>query len=294
MYQLFAQRIVASWLGKLLIGGAAFLVSVRYAGGVYAYLEAEKCERPLYTVVERLTGGVEIRQYEPYMIAETAADDESSAGFQKAGRDTFGTLAGYIFGKNKARRGRENEKMAMTAPVRFDGDISRNKKTRYVYLPYLDKVLELGRDLACPDSLLSNHNLFRLRCDHTYPSSHLFVLIILLYIMGVFSLVDHYFRVSFVIGSSYTMKTVPKPLEKRVKLRQVPAHTLAVKKFSGKPPSDERIQKERNALYSALSKADIHVKQKDDTTLVYGYHDPVITPNLLRRNEVAVVIEGSV
>jgi len=230
MYQPFAQRIVASWLGKLLIGGAGFLVSVRYAGGVYAYLEAEKCERPLYTVVERLTGGVEIRQYEPYMIAETTADDASSAGFQKAGRDTFGTLAGYIFGKNKARRGGENEKMAMTAPVRFDGDMSSNKKT----------------------------------------------------------------RVSFVIGSSYTMKTVPKSLEKTVKLRQVPAHKLAVKRFSGKPPSDERIQKERNALNSALSKADIHVKQKDDTTLVYGYHDPVITPNILRRNEVAVVIEGSV
>jgi hypothetical protein len=90
------------------------------------------------------------------------------------------------------------------------------------------------------------------------------------------------------------MKTVPKPLEKAVKLRQVQAHKLAVKRFSGKPPSDERIQKERNALHSALSKADIHVKQKYDTTLVYGYHDPVITPNILRRNEVAVVIEGSV
>jgi hypothetical protein len=90
------------------------------------------------------------------------------------------------------------------------------------------------------------------------------------------------------------MKTVPKPLEKRVKLRQVPAHTLAVKSFSGRPPSDDRIQKERESLQSALSKADIQVKNKDDTTLVYGYHDPFITPNILRRNEVAVVIEGSV
>ena len=90
------------------------------------------------------------------------------------------------------------------------------------------------------------------------------------------------------------MKTVPRPLDKMVKLRQVPAHTLAIRKFSGKPPSDERIQKERNTLESALSKADIQVKNKDDTTLVYGYHDPFITPNILRRNEVAVVIEGSV
>ncbi len=129
MIEAFVQRFVASWLGKLLIGTAAFLFSARYAGGVYAYLEAEKCERPTYTVVQKLTDGVEIRQYEPYMIAETTADDESSS-FEKAGKTTFGTLAGYIFGRNKARRGGESEKMAMTAPVRFDG--GDNKKTRYV------------------------------------------------------------------------------------------------------------------------------------------------------------------
>ena len=107
------------------------------------------------------------------------------------------------------------------------------------------------------------------------------------------SVVD-FVRVSFVIGSDYTLKTVPKPMEKKVTLRQVPAHTLAVKKFSGKPPSDERVQKQRERLQSALKKADIEVQNGDDTTLVYGYHDPFITPNILRRNEVAVVIDGSV
>jgi len=211
------------------------LTSARYAGGIYAFLEAEKLETPNYTVVQRLGNGMEIRRYEPYLIAETTAEDEASAGFQKAGRQTFRTLAGYIFGKNKARRGNgTNEKMAMTTPVRLDG--GEKKKT----------------------------------------------------------------RVSFVIGSGYTLKTVPKPLEKKVKLRQVPAHTLAVRTFSGKPPSDERVQKERERLQAALVKADIvrarnnNNADADTTTLVYGYHDPVVTPNILRRNEVAVVIEGSV
>ncbi|VEU36841.1 unnamed protein product [Pseudo-nitzschia multistriata] len=230
MLQLFLQRVVATWLGKLFVGGAAVLTSLRYAGGIYAFLEAEKLERPNYSVVQRLTDGVEIRRYEPYLIAETTAED--AAGFQKAGKQTFRTLAGYIFGKNKARGGflssGKNEKMAMTAPVRLDG--GQKKKT----------------------------------------------------------------RVSFVIGSDYTLKTVPKPMEKKVTLRQVPAHTLAVKKFSGKPPSDERVQKQRERLQSALKKADIEVQNGDDTTLVYGYHDPFITPNILRRNEVAVVIDGSV
>uniref|UniRef100_A0A7S4EPB1 Uncharacterized protein n=1 Tax=Pseudo-nitzschia australis TaxID=44445 RepID=A0A7S4EPB1_9STRA len=121
--------------------------------------------------------------------------------------------------------------------------------------------------------------------------------------VGQFIIVDifcTYSRVSFVIGSGYTLKTVPKPLEKKVKLRQVPAHTLAVRTFSGKPPSDERVQKERERLQAALVKADIvrarnnNNADADTTTLVYGYHDPVVTPNILRRNEVAVVIEGSV
>ena len=32
--------------------------------------------------------------------------------------------------------------------------------------------------------------------------------------------------------------------------------------------------------------------QAGDEVLVYGYHDPFITPNLLRRNEVGVVVTG--
>lgn len=137
MIQAFIGRFFATWLGKLVVGGAAILTSVRYVGGVYAFLEAEKCERPLYTVVGRLTDGVELRRYEPYLIAETTADDPS-AGFQRAGRQTFGTLASYIFGKNKARRGGENEKMSMTAPVRFDG--GEKKKTRYGQISSIFKI----------------------------------------------------------------------------------------------------------------------------------------------------------
>ena len=99
-------------------------------------------------------------------------------------------------------------------------------------------------------------------------------------------------RVSFVIGNKYSLKTVPKPLDKNVKLREVPTHTLAVRTFSGPPPKDERVKKERALLDNSLSKANL--KANNDDTLVYGYHDPFITPNILRRNEVAVVVEGRV
>jgi len=99
-------------------------------------------------------------------------------------------------------------------------------------------------------------------------------------------------KVSFVIGSKYSMKTVPKPIDNKVKLRRIPPHTLAVKTFAGPPPKDDRVINERKKLETQLAKENIEPKTKD--TLVYGYHDPFLTPNFLRRNEVAVVIDGSI
>ena len=62
---------------------------------------------PGYTVVSRL-GEIEIRQYEPYAVAEVLID----APADEAGNAGFRVLAAYIFGKNKGER-----KFAMTAPV---------------------------------------------------------------------------------------------------------------------------------------------------------------------------------
>ena len=98
--------------------------------------------------------------------------------------------------------------------------------------------------------------------------------------------------ISFVIGTKYSLQNVPRPTDKNIKLRQVPGHTLAVRKFSGPPPTDEKVEQERKYLEESLSKANLMAKNAD--TLVYGYHDPFITPNFLRRNEVAVVIDGKV
>lgn len=100
-------------------------------------------------------------------------------------------------------------------------------------------------------------------------------------------------KVSFVIGNKYSLKTAPKPLDASVKVRQVYPHTLAVRTFSGPPPKDQRVQKERARIEKSLAEAGRKVPGPDAETLVYGYHDPFITPNFLRRNEVAVVIDGT-
>jgi hypothetical protein len=95
----------------------AVLAALRYGLGTYAWIEANKLERPRYTVVEKFADGVELRHYDEYMVAEVSfkrppsMKNATSAGFRK--------VAGYIFGKNVARGSSDSLKMAMTAPVRM-------------------------------------------------------------------------------------------------------------------------------------------------------------------------------
>jgi len=78
-------------------------------------------EEAKYRVLDTFVS-VEIRQYEPQLVAET----EVEAELEEAGSEAFRRLAGYIFGKNKGAKKiamtapviqREGEKIAMTAPV---------------------------------------------------------------------------------------------------------------------------------------------------------------------------------
>ena len=64
-------------------------------------------ERPSFTV-ERRPAGLEIRQYRPYVVAQTEVDGP----MEVAGNEGFRRLAGYIFGGNGT-----GQKIAMTAPV---------------------------------------------------------------------------------------------------------------------------------------------------------------------------------
>ena len=217
-------------------------------------------ERPTYQVIKRLPAGnkstkfVEIRKYDPYLIAETTVDESS---MRKAGGKGFGKCASYIFGQNisKNNNNMENEssqeKMQMTAPVRSVGEISNN-----------------------------NNNNNNEKMAITAP------------VRSVAGNKATKTKISFVIGSKYTLKTVPKPKDPAVKVKTVGEHCLAAVRFSGPPPSDERITKERDLILETLEKEGIKAKGKD--TMVYGYHDPVITPNWLRRNEVAVMVDSKV
>jgi hypothetical protein len=64
-------------------------------------------EKPGYRLIERREE-FEIREYAPYLVAETVVGGSR----EEAGNAGFRVLAGYIFGKNRGSR-----KIAMTAPV---------------------------------------------------------------------------------------------------------------------------------------------------------------------------------
>ena len=68
-------------------------------------------DTPQYSV-ERTLGPVEIRRYEPYLVASTTV----KGSLQSAGNAGFGVLARYIFGANDSGDG-TSTKIAMTTPV---------------------------------------------------------------------------------------------------------------------------------------------------------------------------------
>jgi hypothetical protein len=81
-------------------------------------------EEPTHTV-QKLGDGVEIREYQPRIAAETTV----TAGEEAARNTGFRRLAGYIFGSNQ-----RDAKIAMTAPVAQAPDSGGDWTIRF-YMP---------------------------------------------------------------------------------------------------------------------------------------------------------------
>ena len=75
-------------------------------------------EEPTFRLVER-DGAFELREYAPYLVAETRVE----SSFTDAGNIAFQRLFRYISGHNVAQ-----QKIAMTAPVTQSADTARGEK----------------------------------------------------------------------------------------------------------------------------------------------------------------------
>jgi hypothetical protein len=91
---------------------------------------------------------------------------------------------------------------------------------------------------------------------------------------------------AFVMPAEYTLETTPEPLDKRVKIAEIPARLVAALCFSG-GWSESHFEKETRELLNELAKEKIKTKGNVFTML----YNPPFIPGFLRRNEVAVEVE---
>lgn len=92
----------------------------------------------------------------------------------------------------------------------------------------------------------------------------------------------------FVMEGKYTLDTLPKPNDARINLREMPARTVAVRRYSGRR-TGENYSGNLSELLSDLERDQIDV----DGTPQAAFYDGPWTPPFLRRNEILVEVDYS-
>lgn len=91
---------------------------------------------------------------------------------------------------------------------------------------------------------------------------------------------------SFVMPESFTLATLPEPLDKRVTLKQIPPRTVAVLKYSGSW-SELRYKEKESILLKALNDDSIKIIGKPE----FARYNSPFSLWFLRRNEILIEIE---
>jgi hypothetical protein len=212
-----------------------------FLGGLMATSAVLAIEEPKYKVLDQ-EAGFELRQYVPFIVAETWVDGDMDAASSKG----FRIIADYIFGNNKAPQSTQSSKIAMTAPVTLVPDAQ-----------------PLKLDMTVPVSVLPAVDA------STWVQTQRW-------------------RVQFVMPDKYTLESLPLPNNGAVKLREVPAKTVAVAKYSGLN-TDSRIRKETQALTDWVQAR----KLVSFGPPQLARYDPPWALPMLRRNEIQLEIKAS-
>lgn len=97
--------------------------------------------------------------------------------------------------------------------------------------------------------------------------------------------VQEKWAVSFMMPASYTLETLPEPVDRRINLRQVPARRMAVVRYSG-------FWSEKNYLRYKME-LESWIRDRGITIIgapVWARYNPPFTPWFLRRNEILIPI----
>ena len=207
-------------------------------------------EEPGFQTLEKVDN-IEIRQYRPFIVAETFVDGDMSSASNKG----FRLIADYIFGNNlsvvepvikSSKSSEKSEKIAMTAPVSVEPAPSSEK----IAMTAPVSVEPLG------DSTIGMTQSKR-------------------------------WRVQFTMPSEYSMATLPKPRNPAVTLREVPSKRVAVLVFSGFS-GEEKVQQKIDELLVWLKEKN---KRAIAAPQLARYNPPWTLPFLRRNEilvEVAV------
>ena len=93
---------------------------------------------------------------------------------------------------------------------------------------------------------------------------------------------------AFSMPAKYTMEDIPKPLDERVKLVEIPGRTLAVVRYSGSFSDGEKRGEMEQALLGWLEQHPVYHAKGNSFSAGY---DPPFTVPFLRRNEVLIEVE---
>ncbi len=94
--------------------------------------------------------------------------------------------------------------------------------------------------------------------------------------------------IAFVIPDEFTIEATPKPNDERIEIQKISKRYVAALRFSGRWTA-ENFTKKSKQLLKELQKSKIETKGK---IFVMRYSGP-FTPSFLRKNEVAIEIDGN-
>jgi len=205
------------YLKTILITSSLFL-SLLVSSTAMAVEEAK------YTVI-RSDGDMELRDYEPSIVAETRVEGD----FEDASGEAFRTLFRYIDGQNEAR-----DKIAMTAPV------SQKQGAQKIAM-----TAPVSQEASAEGWLIS-----------------------------------------FMMPSSFTMDTIPVPLDDAVNIRQLPAYRAAAIRYSGFW-SEKNYERHLAELMEWIETQNLRVTGSP----VWARYNAPFTPWFMRRNEILVPVD---
>ncbi|MFM8818956.1 MAG: SOUL family heme-binding protein [Phenylobacterium sp.] len=203
-------------------------------------------EQPRYEVVGRV-GEAEIRRYAPQIAAEAIVEGP----VETARNEGFRRVAGYIFGDNTTKAS-----VAMTAPVVQGREAAGGSQSIAMTAPVVQSRATKSESIAMTSPVVQK------------PAG------------------AETWSIQFIMPSKYTMATLPRPNDPRVRLVEIPARTFAVVRFSGLG-RQEAVARHEKALDAALAGS----AWRPSGEAMTWYCDPPWTLPFMRRNEVARPVE---